>query len=168
MIKKKGLIKKLEAAKILYILHEHKPLFTVNDSEKMRGEIQGVHTKNLFLKNKKNEYFLFSCSEHQSINLKKLGKSLVSGNLSFAKKNDLKKYLYVFPGSVTPFGLLNDIENKVNFFLDKNLTQNDKINFHPLINTSTITIKAQDFINFLLENKKKINIFDFNTYILIK
>ena len=101
------------------------------------------------------------------MDLKKLSKSLVLGNLSFAKEADLKEYLNIAPGSVTPFGLLNDSENKVNFFLDNDLTQNDQVNFHPLENTATITIQIKDFINFLLENKKKVNIFDFKSYALI-
>ena len=102
------------------------------------------------------------------MDIKKLSKSLALGNLSFSKEAALKEYLNITPGSVTPFGLLNDIENKVNFFLDNNLTQDDQINFHPLENTATITMQVKDFINFLLENKKKVNIFDFKSYTLIK
>jgi len=167
MISKKQLLKKLTDSQITFQLHEHEALFTVRDSEKKRGSITGIHTKNLFLKNKQREYFLFSCEENRTVDLKKLSKSLVLGNLSFAKEADLKEYLNIAPGSVTPFGLLNDSENKVNFFLDNGLTQNDQVNFHPLENTATITIQIKDFINFLLENKKKVNIFDFKSYALI-
>ena len=168
MITKNQLIKKLNDSRITFQLHEHEALFTVKDSEKERGSIEGIHTKNLFLKNKKKEYFLFSCEENQLVDLKKLSKSLILGNLSFAKEADLKEYLNISPGSVTPFGLLNDSKNKVNFFLDNSLTQENQINFHPLENTATITMQIKDFINFLLVNKKKVNIFDFNTYTLIK
>ena len=167
MITKNQLLQKLNDSQVAFQLHEHEPLFTVGDSEKKRGNIKGVHTKNLFLKNKKNKYFLFSCEESRSVDLKKLSKSLVLGNLSFAKEDALKKYLNISPGSVTPFGLLNDSENKVNFFLDNGLTQGDQINFHPLENTATITMQVKDFVNFLLENKKKVNIFDFKSYTLI-
>ena len=90
------------------------------------------------------------------------------GNLSFAKETALREFLNIAPGSVTPFGLLNDIENKVNFFLDNVLMLSDQINFHPLENTATITIQVKDFINLLIINKKKINIFDFNSYTIIK
>jgi len=168
MITKDKLIKKLSDSQIAFQLHEHEPFFTVNDSEKKRGIIGGVHTKNLFLKNKKNEYFLFSCEEKQFVDLKKLSKTLGLGNLSFAKETALREFLNIAPGSVTPFGLLNDIENKVNFFLDNVLMLSDQINFHPLENTATITIQVKDFINLLIINKKKINIFDFNSYTIIK
>ena len=168
MITKNQLIRKLNDSQIKFKLHEHEALFTVKDSEKKRGSIEGIHTKNLFLKNKKNQYFLFSCEENQPVDIKKLSKSLLLGTLSFAKEAALKEHLYITPGSVSPFGLLNDIENKVNFFLDNNLIKDKQINFHPLENTATITMQVKDFINFLLENKKKINIFDFKSYTLIK
>ena len=73
---------------IKYDIYEHPSLHTVEESKKLRGKIEGIHTKNLFLKNKKKEYFLFSCEENRSVDLKKLSKSLVLGNLSFAKEAD--------------------------------------------------------------------------------
>ena len=168
MLNEKTLIEMLNKSGYSYNLYKHKALFSVEESIQKRDQISGVHTKNLFLKNKKKEYFLFSCEENQSVDIKKLSKSLILGNLSFAKEAALKEYLNITPGSVSPFGLLNDIENKVNFFLDNNLTQDDQINFHPLENTATITMQVKDFINFLLENNKKVNIFDFKSYTLIK
>ena len=74
----------------------------------------------------------------------------------------------MLPGSVTPFGLLNDFKNEVSFYLDYNTLSYKNINFHPLVNTSTLNLSLQDFMNFLVENKKKINIFDFNIYALKK
>ena len=59
------------------------------------------------------------------------------------------------PGSVSPYGLLNDIDNIVEFFLEEELYESDKLNFHPLINTATVTTKTSDFIDFMVENKKK-------------
>ena len=167
MITKNQLLKKLAIEEIPFTEHIHRPLFTVADSEKNRGSIQGSHTKNLFLKNKKNEFFLITCNENASVELKKLGKSLNLGNLSFAKEKKLKEYLGVLPGSVTPFGLLNDEQHKVIFYIDSRLFNENKINFHPLINTSTITLKTNDFINFMVENKKKVNILDLESYSLI-
>ena len=63
------------------------------------------------------------------------------------------------PGSVSPFALLNDLENKVDFYLENNLYESKIINFHPLINTFTITIETNKFIEFMIENNKKIHIF---------
>ena len=155
------LIEQLKEEKYNIKVHEHQPLFTVEDSKILRGKINGAHSKNLFLKNKKNKFFLFSCVEDTSVNLKQISKSLKLGNVSFAKKDDLYKYLGVYPGSVTPFGLLNDKECKVEFYFDQNFKSFSRVNFHPLVNTSTISLLLDDFLNFLIANDKKVNIYNF-------
>ena len=166
-MKKLDLLNKFDSEGINYKLYEHEPLFSVKESENKRGEISGIHTKNLFLKNKKNYFCLFSCEENSVIDLKKLSKGLFAGNLSFAREEYLIKYLNVNPGSVSPFGLLNDKENKVNFFLEEKLFKSNDINFHPLINTATINMKTCDFIKFIIKNKKKIYIFSLENNELI-
>ena len=140
-------------------VHQHDALFTVEDSIKLRGKINGAHSKNLFLKNKKNEFFLLSCGEGDNIDLKKISKSLKLGNISFAKKEYLEQYLKIKPGSVSPFALLNDSGGIVNFYLEQSLHESKFVNFHPLINTFTITIETNRFIEFMIENDKKIHIF---------
>ena len=167
-MKKTDLLGILREKNIDFQVHEHKPLYTVEDSEKLRGKIDGSHTKNLFLKNKKNEFFLFTCNERAKIDLKQFSKSIDAKNLSFANENYLEKYLGIKPGSVSPYALLNDKENNVSFYLDENLEKSEKINYHPLINDTTITMKTSDFINFILENKKRINIFSLEHYTIVK
>ena len=140
-------------------IHQNDALFTVEDSKNLRGKIGGTHTKNLFLKNKKDEYFLLTCEETDKIELKKISKSLGFGNISFAKEERLDQYLKIKPGSVSPFALLNDESRIVNFYLEQTLYESDYVNFHPLINTLTITIETHHFIEFMIENNKKIHIF---------
>ena len=164
MINDKSLIKLLKQKEINYTFYTHQPLFTVNDSKKLRGNINGAHTKNLFLKNKKNNFYLFSCLESTKINLKILKEKLNLGNISFAGEKYLHELLNVKPGAVTPFGLLNDSTRKIKFFLDLKLNDFDSFNFHPLVNTATINIKRNDFYNFLKINGININLFSFETY----
>ena len=140
-------------------VHQHDALFTVEDSRKLRGKIDGAHSKNLFLKNKKNNFFLLSCEEADKIDLKKISKSLELGNISFAKEEYLETYLKIKPGSVSPFALLNDEGGEVSFYLEQTLYESKFVNFHPLINTLTITIKTKSFIKFMIENNRKIHIF---------
>ena len=168
MLSEKKLLTLIEEKGLDFKLYTHEPLSTVEESIKYRGKIDGAHSKNLFLKNKKNQFFLFSCIENTNINIKKITKSLALGNISFANEDYLSLYLGVKPGAVTPFGLLNDIENKVTFYFDSNFLKNQIVNFHPLTNTSTISMKTKDFVDFLIENKKKVNIYDFNNYSLIE
>ena len=151
-----------------YDLHEHQALFTVEDSNKFRGQIKGSHSKNLFLKNKKNKFFLISCEEFTNINLKRISKFLCLGKVSFAREEYLINLLGVKPGSVTPFALLNDTENNIDFYLDEKLYNSKFVNFHPLINTATITMKCSAFIEFMIENNKKIHIFSSVEEIIIK
>ena len=140
-------------------VHHHDPLFTVEDSKKLRGKIVGAHTKNLFLKNKKNSFYLLTCEEADRIDLKKISKSLGLGNVSFAKEEYLDQYLKIKPGSVSPFALLNDESRQVSFYLEQSLYESKFVNFHPLINTLTITIETREFLEFMIENNKKIHIF---------
>ena len=167
MLTKTDLFELLSVKNIDFQIHDHEPLFTVEDSENLRGEIKGAHTKNLFLKNKKNNFFLFSCDENAKVDLKRFSKSIDAKNLSFANEVYLKKFLGIKPGSVSPYALLNDKENIVNFYFDEKLYKSEIINYHPLINTTTISIKTSVFINFLLENNKKIHIFSLESYSIV-
>ena len=168
MLDPKKIMSLLSVSGYDYDLHEHKSLFTVEESNKLRGQIKGSHSKNLFLKNKKNKFFLISCEEFTNINLKEISKSFELGNVSFAKEEYLTRMLGVKPGSVTPFALLNDIENKVDFYLEDKLHNAEFVNFHPLTNTSTLTIESKKFIEFMIENNKKIHIFSTLEKVIIK
>ena len=154
----------LSGHNIKYDVYNHPSLRTVEESKKLRGKIKGIHTKNLFLKNKKNKFFLFSCQESTIVDLKQLKKALNLGNISFARDLYLKNILGVRPGSVTPFGLINDQNNEIKFFLDRKILYHNKVNFHPLVNTSTVSLDIKDFLLFLKKNNKLVNIFNFDNY----
>ena len=115
-----------------------------------------------------DQFFLFSCLETTLIDLKKLKKQLNIGNISFAKNEFLKSLLGVKPGAVTPFGLINDVKNEVNYYLDKNIIHYKQVNFHPLVNTSTVTLETKDFLKFMKANNKLVNIYNFDNYTLVK
>ena len=105
--------------------------------------------------------------EDTLVNLKKIGKTNNFGNLSFANEDYLLKMLNVKPGSVTPFGLLNDANNLIDFYLDEKITKFSDVNFHPMINTSTLNIRTNDFISFMFKNNKVVKIFNFDTYTIL-
>lgn len=128
---------------------EHPPLFTVEQSQALRGEISGGHTKNLFLKDKKDKIFLVVAEEDAAIDMKTLHKRIGSARLSFGRPELLTDLLGVIPGSVTPFGALNDTAGKVTVILDAPLLRHDTLNFHPLENVATTNIGRDDFLAFL-------------------
>jgi len=129
---------------------EHVPLFTVEESQALRGAIPGIHTKNLFVKDKKGVLFLIVAPEEAVIDLKHLhGRIGASGRLSFGSADQLYEVLGVTPGSVTVFGLMNDRTGKVTAVLDARLVAADAVNGHPLINTRTTTISGADMLKFV-------------------
>lgn len=128
---------------------EHPPLFTVEDSQALRGEIPGAHTKNLFLKCKKGSFWLVTALETTPVNLKTLHKTLECGRLSFGNADLLMELLGVRPGAVSAFCAINDTGRRVNVVLDKALQDYEQINAHPLENTATTSISYADLVRFL-------------------
>lgn len=136
----------------LGIAHEtawHAPVFTVAESRALRGTLAGGHSKNLFLKNKKDQLWLVTAAEDAALDLKALTRTLAAGRLSFGKPDLLLAVLGVEPGAVTPFGLLNDRERRVSFVLDSRLAAMEPLHFHPLVNNATTAVSAAGFRRFL-------------------
>lgn len=129
---------------------DHPPLFTVEDSKALRGQIAGGHTKNLFLKDRKGRLFLVVLEEDASVDLKRIHEIIgAQGKVSFGSAELLTQIWGVLPGAVTPFGAINDTEGQVTVVLDTALLENDKLNHHPLVNTQTTTISREGLIAFL-------------------
>jgi Ala-tRNA(Pro) deacylase len=129
---------------------EHPALFTVEQSRALRGDIAGAHTKNLFLKDKKGALFLVTAEEDATIDLKRLHTVIgASGRLSFGSAELLIEVLGVPPGAVTPFAAINDAAGRVAVILDQALMASGLVNCHPLTNTATTTIAADDLLAFL-------------------
>lgn len=128
----------------------HEPLFTVADSQKLRGEIPGAHTKNLFVKDKKDGYFLLTVEEKATVDLKTIHQAIgASGRVSFGKPEALMELLGFAPGAVTVFGAINDRAARVKVIVDAALAREPLINAHPLVNTATTTISSQDLMKFI-------------------
>jgi Ala-tRNA(Pro) deacylase len=128
----------------------HPPLYTVADSQALRGEIAGGHTKNLFLKDKKDNFFLVTVGEDAVVDLKQIHQLIgAASRVSFGKPEMLMELLGVSPGAVTVFGVINDREKRVKLVLDKELMEHAVINAHPLTNEATTSIGAADLIRFV-------------------
>ncbi|MFC3690657.1 prolyl-tRNA synthetase associated domain-containing protein [Chenggangzhangella methanolivorans] len=131
---------------------EHPAVFTVAESAHLRARIQGGKSKNLFLKDKKGRLFLFTAEDEAEIDLKTLHRKLgAQGRFSFASAGLLEEVWGVRPGSVTPFGAINDAEGRVTVGLDAGLLAKGRVNFHPLENTATTAVAAEDLVRFLRE-----------------
>jgi Ala-tRNA(Pro) deacylase len=129
---------------------DHPAVFTVAESAAHRIGRPGLHTKNLFLKDKKGRLFLVSAREDAQIDLKRLHEVIgASGRLSFGSAELLFETLGVTPGSVTAFAVVNDRARRVTMVLDAKLMTGEEMNFHPLINTATLRITRDDMLAFL-------------------
>jgi len=155
------LFQQLDDLGIAHETHWHEPVFTVAESQELRGALSGGHSKNLFLKNKKGQLWLVTAAEDAAVDLKALTKTLEAGRLSFGKPELLLEVLGVEPGSVTPFGLLNDTEQRVIFVLDERLAAMDPLNFHPLVNNATTSISTADFRRLLAATGHTVLAIDF-------
>jgi Ala-tRNA(Pro) deacylase len=128
---------------------EHPPVFTVEEAKRHRVRHDGVHTKNLFLRNKKKQMWLVTTTEDQAVDLKALGRQLGAGNVSFGSPDRLREFLGVEPGSVTPLAVVNDTAGAVEMVLDRAVLQADPVHCHPLVNTMTTAIRGADLVRFL-------------------
>ena len=141
---------KLKELGIDYEVFEHPPLDTIDIALKYWKDIDSYHCKNLFFRNHKGKkHYLVIIKDTTHFNIRSLELKLKQGKLTFASEKRLIKYLGVKPGSVTPFGLINDTEKHVHLFIDEQLKSADRISFHPLDNTASLVLKYSDFIEFL-------------------
>lgn len=162
MDKKALLFQKLKDLNIEYKTFEHEPLLTVEQALKAVAHIPGIWCKNLFLKDSKNNYYLIVAVHDTKIALKNLSKYLKAPELRFADSDLLNQYLGVLPGSVTPFGLINDINHKVKVILDSKVFEHDQAGFHPLENISTTVISTKDLKKFIDSCNNNYQIIDFD------
>ncbi len=140
----------LDGLGIAHSTKRHPAVFTVAESQSLRDEIPGGHTKNLFLKDKKDQYFLVTVEEDAVVDLKTIHTLIgARGRVSFGKPERLMQFLGVLPGSVTAFGVINDSGHRVRMVLDESLLRHDIINAHPLRNDATTSIGRDDLVRFL-------------------
>jgi Ala-tRNA(Pro) deacylase len=130
--------------------HEHPPLATIEDAKIHWRDYNSGRCKNIFFRNHKgNRHYLVILEYLRLLDIHDLEKLLKQGKLTFASDQRLKKYLGVEPGSVSPFGLINDKENHVHLFIDEKLNEFDRLAFHPNVNTASLVISRSDFLKFL-------------------
>ncbi len=153
----------LESNGIEYEIYFHPPLFTIAEALEYWKNIDAVHCKNLFMRNHKgNRHYLISFECHKDLDIHSLEHSLHQGKLSFASPERMTRCLGLRPGSVSPFGLINDIDlsgaapkelfengHRVKLYLDSDLQDAERISFHPCDNTASVVVTREGFRKFL-------------------
>ena len=140
---------RLAALGIDAVTADHPPVFTVEEAKALRGGLEGAHTKNLFVRDKKGAMCLVVALEDRRIDMKELAGKIGLKRLSFGSADRLMKYLGVIPGAVTPFGVVNDHGGVVSVALDRGLQAHELWNFHPVDNAKTTSLRGEDMVRFL-------------------
>lgn len=144
-----ALLQRLAEIGVDAVTHHHPPVYTVEESKAMRGELPGGHCKNLFLKDKKGGYWLVVALEDARIELSRLDSIIGSPRLSFASPDRLWSALGVRPGSVTPFALINDAARQVRVVLQQAMLDRSPLNYHPLVNNMTTAVTPEGLLRFI-------------------
>ncbi len=140
----------LDALGIRYEHHEHPAVFNAEDASRIWDPIAGVQCKNLFLRNKKGDrHYLVVLEITKRADLKDLVKVVGDDRLSFGSPDRLMNELGLTPGSVSPFGLINDADGSVRVIIDADLQGKDRLIFHPNINTASVVVSWDDLEKFL-------------------
>lgn len=140
----------LNSNNIEYTTYEHPEAPTIEIARQYWHADGSKHCKNLFFRNHKgNRHYLVVFDCNQSLAIHDLEQRLKQGKLTFASEKRMEKYLGLKPGSVSPFGLINDTENHVHLFLDKNLLNETSLSFHPNDNRATVVITQNEFQRYL-------------------
>ena len=139
----------LESNGIDHATLDHPAVFRVGEGHDFKARLPGTHTKNLFLKDKKDRLWLISARQDTEIDLKRLHRVIGSDRLSFGSAELMVETLGVTPGSVTAFALINDTDKRLTFVVDRRLWEAERVNFHPLTNTATTGVDQAGFRRFL-------------------
>ena len=141
---------RLDQLGIAHTTHRHLPVFTVEEAQRLKGDLPGAHTKNLFLRDKKGTMWLLVARFDKDVDLHRIGPQVgARGRLSFGSPERLMRYLGVIPGSVTPFSVINDHRRQVSVALDSGLRNQEVWNAHPLDNAMTTAVSRDDLLRFL-------------------
>ena len=159
-----GLLARLAAAGIAAETRHHPPVFTVAESQGLRGELPGGHTKNLFLRPAKGDgpYLLATLEEERQVSINALARLAGAGKVSMASAAELEATLGVPSGSVTPLGLVNAAPGSVRFVMDRHLVDGfDRIWVHPLTNAASTGLAPADLLRFLASLGHEATLLDF-------
>ena len=147
---------------IWHEITEHEAVYNMEELENVELPYPEADAKNIFVRDdKRKNYYLITVKSNKRVNLKEFKKQNMTRQLTFASEEDLKLLMGLFPGAVTPFGVLNDAENKVQVFIDEDFLENPGIiGIHPNDNTATVWIKTNDLINIIKEHGNRVETFN--------
>ena len=150
MDRKAAVYEYLASRGIEYESYEHPAAPTIEIAKEYWRNDGSMHCKNLFFRNKKgNRHYLVLLDGEQNMAIHEMEARLHQGKLTFASPERMERYLGLYPGSVSPFGLINDSEHHVHVFIDRNIENVSSLSFHPNDNTATVVISLPEFLKYM-------------------
>ena len=162
MADKTSILELLDSKKITYSLIEHAPVFTVAEADALDFPAEMVGSKNLFLRDKKDgRFFLILTKGDKHVDLKKLKQQLLAKTLTFATPEHLEQYLGLYPGAVSPFGILNDEARGVEVLIDEDLRNVTTFGAHPNTNNATLILSICDIVKIIEDHGNSVAFLEF-------
>lgn len=143
---------------IPFEITEHRAVYNMEELDSIDLPYPEGDAKNLFVRDdKKKNYYLITVKGDKRVNLKDFRKAHGLRPLSFASPEDLKKYMDLTLGAVTPLGLLNVEGAPITMYLDTEF-KDSIISIHPNENTATVWLQGDDLVELLRENGCEVEI----------
>lgn len=143
-----ALLAYLDEHDIPYTRYTHPAVFTCAEVALVDLPIEGVETKNLFLRDGKGRFYLVMTACEKRVNLKRLSQSAGAPKLHFAAEAELMERLGLTPGSVTVLALVNDPAQRVTLLVDSQYWPAPAYLCHPMVNTATLALAMADLERF--------------------
>lgn len=150
----------LDARQIRHEITEHEAVYNMEELARVQLPYPDRDAKNLFVRDdKRRQYYLITVRGDKRVNLKDFRRKQGTKPLTFASPEELQAILGLIPGAVTPFGLLNDQDCRVHFYIDRDFWQGSGlIGVHPNDNTATVWLQAEDLAALLREHGNPVDI----------
>ncbi len=118
--------------------------------------ILGADTaKNLFLTNRQGTvFYLLMIPADKPFKTKDLSAQIGSARLSFGSAEKMEELLDITPGSLSPLGLMNDLDRDVTLLIDEELCSYEYVGLHPCINTTTLRVRLRDLLEKIIPATK--------------
>ena len=141
---------KLNELGIPFQIVEHEPVLTTEQADRFIEGIEGVRTKTMFLTNKKKRnFYLVIIDDAKRLDMDVFKEIVEENRIKMASAETLNDKMMLLPGTVSPFGLLNNRDKDIQVYFDQEIVSEERMCFHPNTNEKTIFVNTKDLFTFL-------------------
>lgn len=152
---------KLKELEIDFKIVDHPPAFTTEEADKYIEGHDGVRTKSMFLTDrKKKNFYLVILDDYKRLDMDLFKDIVGEKKVKMASENSLMEKMKLPAGTVSPFGLLNNKDHDIKFYMDKEIADEEIMTFHPNTNEKTLFLKTKDLFKYLDNIGYEVNIIE--------